>query len=167
MGLLPPCLLEGVLRVGNTSLVITSTVSRVSWNGGIFNYAYNLREEKKLLKPSNHLCYVVHNISLNCRSPAGWALQPTTDFFTMDEQEALVPFPLSPGLYTGLGSTDLIFWGCIPTLASVCIPALKDPFSSSCPGLWASSWHCTQHVSLSFPSLSCVSSLLISNFFPT
>lgn len=133
MGLLPACPLEGVLRAGKASLVITSIVSRVNWDGGVFNCVYNLREEKKLLKPSNQLCSVVHHdISLNCQSPAGWALQSTTDFFMMDEQEAVVPF-LSPGLHTGLGSTDLIFRGCIPTLATACTPALKDPFSSSCP----------------------------------
>lgn len=163
MGLLPACPLEGVLRAGKASLVITSIVSRMSWDKGVFIFVYDLREEKKLLKPPSHLCSVVHhNISLNCQSPSGWVLQSTTDFFMMDEQEAVAPFPLSQGCTQGWEKKELIFWGCIP-----CILALKDPFSSSCPGLWASSWCCTQHVSLSFPSLSCVSSLLISNFFPT
>lgn len=155
MGLLSACPLEGVLSAGEASLVITSVVSRVKWDRGVFNCVYNLREEKKLLKPPN-LCSVVHhNISLNCQSPAGWALQSTTDFFTLDEQEAVVPFPFSPGLHRGLGSTDLIFWGCMPTLATAFIPALMDPFSSSCPGLWAFPLCFAQHVSLSFPSVLC------------
>lgn len=71
MGLLPACPLEGVLSAGEASLVITSIVSRVKWDRGVFNCVYNLREEKKLLKPPN-LCSVVHhNISLNCQSPSG------------------------------------------------------------------------------------------------
>jgi len=56
MGLLPAWPLEGVLRAGKASLVITSIVSRVGWNGDVFSCVYNLGENEKLLKAPNHLC---------------------------------------------------------------------------------------------------------------
>lgn len=80
----------------------------------------------------------------------------------LDEQEVVAHFPLSPGLHTELESTDLVFWGCRPTPAPVCIPALQDPLSYSWPLPGAA-----LGVLLSLFPHCLVSSLLISNFLPT
>lgn len=41
-------------------MVTTAIVSRVSWDEGVFICVYDLREEKKLLKPPNCFSPVVH-----------------------------------------------------------------------------------------------------------